>query len=146
MLFLFYFPSEKIPRCFWTDCHWICALSKCNLGWLVSFFFRGEAIFCVCFVTSALNDIFPWYARCVQFFLYYNAIVVTNQLCKQWRSKLSLMQHQLQLETISKIDHWERPSDVCCLKMTVLNCSIYHRFLKALVYKKGHYTKLNQRL
>ena len=35
------------------------------------------------------------------------------------------------------IDHWEQASDICCLKMIVLNCSIYQKFLKALVYKEA---------
>ena len=40
----------------------------------------------------------------------------------------------------------ENNPDVCCLKMTALNCSIYHKFLKALVYKKDHHAKSGQRL
>ena len=30
--------------------------------------------------------------------------------------------------------------------MTALSCSIYHKFLKALVYKEGHHANLSQRL
>ena len=41
------------------------------------------------------------------------------------------------------IDHWERPSDVSCIKMTVLSCSIYCKFLKALVHKEIHHAKLD---
>ena len=59
---------------------------------------------------------------------------------------MSLVEHLLQLETISMIDHREQPSDVCYLKMTVLSCSIYHKLLKALVYKEGRHAKLNQML
>ena len=59
---------------------------------------------------------------------------------------MSLVEHLLQLETISMIDHCEQPSDVCYLKMTVLSYSTYHKLLKALVYKEGYHTKLNQRL
>ena len=56
------------------------------------------------------------------------------------------MEHLLQLETISMIDDWEEPSDACCLKwLTVLDCSIYHKFLNASVYKEGHHAKLDQR-
>ena len=43
---------------------------------------------------------------------------------------MSLVEHLLQLETIAMIDHWEGLSDVCCLRMTVLNCSIDHKLLK----------------
>ena len=86
---------------------------------------------------------------CQQIVLHYNAILVANYSCKYRRVvglKMSLVEHLLQLETISMIDHWEQPSDVCYLKMTVLSCSIYHKLLKALVYKEGHHTKLNQKL
>ena len=51
------------------------------------------------------------------------------------------MEQVRQLETVSIVDHSERPSDVCCLKVTVLNCSTYHKFKK-----KGHHAKLDQRL
>lgn len=45
----------------------------------------------------------------------------------------------ISLDTILMIDHWEQPSDVCCLKLAVLNFSIYHRFLKALPYIGGNH-------
>ena len=81
--------------------------------------------------------------------MHYNASLAANHWFKQKRTgcpKLRLVEHLLQLYTISMIDHWEQPSDVCCLKMTALNCSIYHKFLKALVYKKDHHAKSGQRL
>ena len=81
--------------------------------------------------------------------MHYNASLAANHWFKQERTgcpKLRLVEHLLQLYTISMIDHWEQPSDVCCLKMTALNCSIYHKFLKALVYKKDHHAKSGQRL
>ena len=76
-----------------------------------------------------------------------NAILEANHWCKQGRvaePKLSLVEHLLKPETILMIDQWERPSDVCCLKMTVVNCSIYQKLLKVLVYKKDHHAKLDQ--
>ena len=84
-----------------------------------------------------------------QIVLHYNAILVENHKCKSGRvadPKLSLVEHLLQLETISMIDHLKQHFDVCCLKMTILSCNIYHVFLSALVYKEGHHARLKQRL
>ena len=59
---------------------------------------------------------------------------------------MSIVEHLLQLEAIAMVDHWAGPSDVCCLKMTVLNCSTYRKFLEALVYTEGHHAKFDQSL
>ena len=70
---------------------------------------------------------------------------VSSNKWKQGRvvgTKLSFVKHLLQLETILMTDHWEWSSDVCYLKMAVLSCSIYHMFLKILVYEEGHHAKL----
>ena len=50
--------------------------------------------------------------------------------------------------TKDHFDDWplKRPFDVYCLKMTILSCSNYHIFLKALVYKEGQHARLDQRL